>query len=1178
MLEKKKFLSSKKNIDKIVQLAIKHNGIILLNYNYILDNNESHTVRHNDNLHIPINVDYYSHKNNKLNDISKEEFNLINEILRKKPENRNETEISKIASILGSSKLLEKLRIDTLPKEEINRILFSIGVSAKIKMYKPDSYVFYQADTADGFYVLLDGKVSVYIDEIYSINKSNLRKFFSGSNLKRISNNSNSNLLSITPSSYNILGDQSNSIKINSSEEYFDFILDLIIIKKENQLAIKIMKLNKDIFNFDTNDSLKIVDVIRILKIKKALLELFNFVNFEVIESHVNNPNNYYIIIKYYFDFLDNLDLEGISLNLSYNNNLDDIKLNKNLLSVSNNVNLKELITKLNSYKEINIEGIEKNSSNKIKDDKTQKETDNIKINSISQNKENKENKIQKKNSLASLNKDNLRLYGKNNKIEHCSKLINLANSNFNINNFTTSSGIISFNIKLKECILDELKKLELYKPNINVYNYYFNSKINNIVDSNIMLINRKYIKTLHPGDYFGDIALDEFKLRTASIKTNKLNDLSYKNVTNNINDKVQADNIQNKRRSSIETQSLISVIKIPNDAYKNYLQIEANKTKLKDTMFLIDNYFFKNIPSMVFTNKYFQFFTKKVYYKNEYLFRNICNNQQNSNKLSNEINYNELSYNIANDNDLLYNTIFNKIYFIVSGRIKLNIEKSVLSLNKLISYIIESLLYKLKSIKNINNLSSAFIKNFKDKNNAKESSCFFNQEVYNLLNKEKLLNKLEELSVNEVSINKNLESKLFSNNSKAKNSSNSNLNIKELTKKRTFEVSTIENISVLGIEELLLNSEIWLKNCIVSSSEVVLYELDLENFFKLLHDEDFKYSLLIYTIKKIYNFINQLSCIKNNILLNSYSSSNKKEKIVTSKNNVVDSNKNTYNNRNDNSLVDNNFIINTSFINESYVMDSSKNKTIEDKNISLKIISKNTNIKITDDNNYISGLKKNNILNKDFITNNDKKEIDPIAYKFNLKKKNKISLESMEIFNLNREITDMNNDLIYLKSKNIINNLDVKQKYINNDKNKNNINKVLLTDISSPFNKKDIEYNNNKKPVKFNKKIGKNFNSNKSIVLDNCKLNIHNNLINSNDIYKNNKYCNINEKNFKLIVCNKNNIENNQNKSKSKNKNKNKLKSKKVLKLPKLINSKNIINNCKANKLNLSIQIQNYK
>ena len=109
---------------------------------------------------------------------------------------------------------------------------------------------------------------------------------------------------------------------------------------------------------------------------------------------------------------------------------------------------------------------------------------------------------------------------------------------------------------------------------------------VNDIVKFDVNLFKYKTKLQLTNGNYFGDVALDQYTTRNATIRTEEDTDFCYIDFTH----------------------------------YNNCLRYEKQKLNLKEISFLVDNYFFKSMQYKDFEKKIFICFECQEKYKNEYI------------------------------------------------------------------------------------------------------------------------------------------------------------------------------------------------------------------------------------------------------------------------------------------------------------------------------------------------------------------------------------------------------------------------------------------------------------------------------------------------------------------------------------------------------------------------------
>lgn len=302
---------------------------------------------------------------------------------------------------------------------------------------------------------------------------------------------------------------------------------------------------------------------------------------------------------------------------------------------------------------------------------------------------------------------------------------------------------------QLLSVVSEELEKLPF--PFIEMQDFskfYFHQNT-----ENVYAIKRKMVKELISWDFFGEMGLDSFKNRSASIKA---------------------------------TSDCI-LASITAEVYKEFLAMESRKITSKNVQFLLDKYFFCNVPRMIFLIKYYPYFLKKVVDKGKVLFEE------------------------GDKTD--------KVYFVISGRIDISLKKSILSLNSYISQMVEKL-QGLVSKKGI------------------EESI-----------KSKLVDILAKEEAYQFSFTKNYKA---------------TFNRSQIKEVKDLKISTIESVSVLGLEEFFLECDL-LKKCVVSSKEVVLFELNKSILSKLIKDEQCTSNFSSFVIKKLIYFMSQMQILRNN-------------------------------------------------------------------------------------------------------------------------------------------------------------------------------------------------------------------------------------------------------------------------------------------------------------------------
>jgi hypothetical protein len=143
---------------------------------------------------------------------------------------------------------------------------------------------------------------------------------------------------------------------------------------------------------------------------------------------------------------------------------------------------------------------------------------------------------------------------------------------------------------------LSEKKWLEEIDYKIKIADYEQESYINYILTitkdmeyKGITTFEYKKFISLKKGQYFGDMALD---------------------------------NLNKKRTATIQASDECFLGHISNKVYEEHIQAEKLKVRNKEIMFLNENFFFKIIPNVIFTKKYFSLFASYTFPRNYQVFR----------------------------------------------------------------------------------------------------------------------------------------------------------------------------------------------------------------------------------------------------------------------------------------------------------------------------------------------------------------------------------------------------------------------------------------------------------------------------------------------------------------------------------------------------------------------------
>jgi CRP-like cAMP-binding protein len=173
-----------------------------------------------------------------------------------------------------------------------------------------------------------------------------------------------------------------------------------------------------------------------------------------------------------------------------------------------------------------------------------------------------------------------------------------------------------------KKNISDILQKqlVNVFKPGNRYHNQidFYRYITNEYSKKSVTIYKYSHFMYLKEGNSFGDYAIDSSKFRTATIRAEKDTHLGY----------------------------------IELEVYKEYVQIEKQRSKLKEISFLSENFFFKTIKKLVFQKRYFPLFIYEECYKGDILFRET--------------------------------NLSNNIFFIKEGEVELTINRNVLELSQI--------------------------------------------------------------------------------------------------------------------------------------------------------------------------------------------------------------------------------------------------------------------------------------------------------------------------------------------------------------------------------------------------------------------------------------------------------------------------------------------------------------
>lgn len=86
----------------------------------------------------------------------------------------------------------------------------------------------------------------------------------------------------------------------------------------------------------------------------------------------------------------------------------------------------------------------------------------------------------------------------------------------------------------------------------------------------------------------------------------------------------------------------------------------------------------------------------------------------------------------------------------------------------------------------------------------------------------------------------------------------------KEMKHKREIKVTSASNTNVLGVMEQLL-SQSWLKSCVVTSNEIIVFELNYDFFSRLVKIEEISSDYLDYALNKLLVYLNHLNSLQLN-------------------------------------------------------------------------------------------------------------------------------------------------------------------------------------------------------------------------------------------------------------------------------------------------------------------------
>ena len=173
--------------------------------------------------------------------------------------------------------------------------------------------------------------------------------------------------------------------------------------------------------------------------------------------------------------------------------------------------------------------------------------------------------------------------------IENSIEIQSYINNTFFTNSLSIQYNFIELYQELIHILEQEIYNIKILHPKIkDFYDYYVKTDSE---ERKVNLINRKYIKTLQNNEFFGEIGLDGLRKRTASIKAS----------------------------NSITNPEDVVLACIDSYAYNEYMSYESQNISLRNCKILVENFFFKGIPHLIFLHKYFPCFIQQVYNKYEF-------------------------------------------------------------------------------------------------------------------------------------------------------------------------------------------------------------------------------------------------------------------------------------------------------------------------------------------------------------------------------------------------------------------------------------------------------------------------------------------------------------------------------------------------------------------------------
>lgn len=579
--------------------------------------------------------------------------------LQSKQGKRSKEELYIISKFLEKSMLINKLRREKVADESIKKIIYQLSNNIKHEPFENQQMVFHQDDDGDKFYIILDGEVE-------------------------------------------ILKDQEIQSTI-SFEEYLKYLIDLCRLN-DKKLAEKIIKFNRHVFGITNKEIYILEKILFSLSYKENILKFIDKLN-ESSNGIAEIIENLKILNKMIIDYV-----------VSNKSDLFVFKLNNFIIDESFCKNNLGIDLPFESYYEIKLKYAEKvvkrNTSvidSKLRNDIAENLKNDISVSNVQD--------VYNRNSI-SISQENLRIlendlvfsakdYRKKLTKKFSSK-INLVESKTNINKYSTITKLVSSNKNDNSLTRN---KEELKESLDHISNSSTDLKINDnkiilglkdipylsILDllekspiMNIQLIPSQPSELKNTIQELTDLKLDLSYLLTKELET--LKEYKFEKYENFQGKKEKVslfkrnvvvvlkkymtfgdlalDGISRSRMASVKAKGKLDLASISSVIYTDFIQVESKKISKKNSMFLIDNFFFKGISKMMFETRFYPFFNKEFYPKGTVLFR---------------------------ENDEI-----EKIYFLKEGEVEISTYKTFLELNSYYKENIKILVDKISKTKNI--------------------------------------------------------------------------------------------------------------------------------------------------------------------------------------------------------------------------------------------------------------------------------------------------------------------------------------------------------------------------------------------------------------------------------------------------------------------------------------------